>query len=286
MTLCKLLVLLLAIYSLLLAISVSNAQSPLVNIQKKITLTSKIFKLELESTKNDLLTIINDLEQRMGINEITDHLKQFQSNIKQVFNDYQLTQIDTSMSNELTHINNIQYIVMTASEGLKIALNELTSTISDFDLLSSDNINDINNNLKSKFQNAFMILFAFHTMINEKLVDLVFVEAMKFDEIMNVTRHAFEHDDTQTSSQILQNKIIALNDLVTIQYSFNQLMNSIRPSMFNFMSTTMETYSGLLDSIIPLFSEILIQTNQCPDCLNTVIDTKSDDLSLQSNKFL
>ena len=112
----------------------------------------KIIRLELESTKNELLTTIDDLEQRIGISDITNHLIEFQSNVKQILSGSQLIEIETYLSNASTSIHNLHKNILTISEGLKIAVNDLA--IADFDSFPSDDITGINKNLQSRLDDA------------------------------------------------------------------------------------------------------------------------------------
>ncbi|CAF1560517.1 unnamed protein product, partial [Adineta ricciae] len=128
----------------------------------------KIIKLELESTKNELLTTIDDLEQRSGISDITNHLIEFQSNVKQILSGNQLIQVETYLSNASTSINNWYKNILTISEGLKVAINELT--IVDFDSFPSDDIIEIKKNLQSRLEDTVVKLYTYNTIIHEKLI--------------------------------------------------------------------------------------------------------------------
>ncbi|CAF1645785.1 unnamed protein product [Adineta ricciae] len=255
---------LLLVHILVILVSRSNAELYSIEIPKNITLTMKIIKLELESTKNELLTTIDDLEQRSGISDITNHLIEFQSNVKQILSGNQLIQVETYLSNASTSINNWYKNILTISEGLKVAINELT--IVDFDSFPSDDIIEIKKNLQSRLEDTVVKLYTYNTIIHEKLIQSSMTELTQFIKMMNSIQQMFDHNDTQVSVSILPNRIIALSSFLHIRRYFNERMNLISPQFFKLTSIMTESYLGFITPMVSLLIGIL---NQCPDCLNS-----------------
>lgn len=118
-------------------ISLNNAETVLDTIKTNITLTTKIIKLDLEGTKNDLRTTINNLEQQIDINDITKLLNTLPSKLQEILTANQLTTINAAISDALNIINAIRNAVLDASTLLKNTIDDLAGTIARLNSLSS-----------------------------------------------------------------------------------------------------------------------------------------------------
>ncbi len=68
---------------------------------------------------------------------------------------------------------------------------------------------------------------------------------------------------TQSDHNQMANQIDVLTSLLTIQKSFNDLVNSINQEIFKFISTVADANSGILTPLLSTLSGVLYQVTTC-----------------------
>ena len=71
---------------------------------------------------------------------------------------------------------------------------------------------------------------------------------------------------TQSNPNLMTNQIDVLSSLLTIQKSFNELINSINQEIFTFISTVADANSGILTPLLSTLSGVLYQVTTCGNC--------------------
>jgi hypothetical protein len=135
---------------------VNNVETPLDSIKQNITVTAKIIQLNLESTKNDIVTTTHNLQDLIPVDNTVKIFESVQSILQQISTANQstiITTVNKPLSDVLDAIKTIQSAVLNALPLLNNTVDDLTNTIVNLNSLSSVSSGELTG-IANKLQSA------------------------------------------------------------------------------------------------------------------------------------
>ncbi|CAF1025893.1 unnamed protein product [Adineta steineri] len=254
---------------LLILIPSNNADTSSDTLKTNIIVTMKIFKYDIQSTNNDLLTILSDFEQRINIQDIKNLLLTLQSGLQQTFTDDQLINMNNYVSAALTNLDNIQNVTIPISELLREIIPDLTDAVTALDNLLSalpDDLTQIGTSLQTLSQNTQTRLNIYNDLIQKYLVNSVQSQSTEFNNTMMSIQDALKNQDN----------IMLNTNLLDIQSYFNEFMTSIGLQLLRMTTTIKDARDGFVTPLTPLLLKLSQQPSVCTDCVIYNVVTQRD----------